>query len=32
MYAACPHDAVRVAEALEASMISLPSSVKLADF
>lgn len=31
MYEACPRDALPVAEALEASVINLPSSAKLAD-
>jgi perosamine synthetase len=31
MYADCPRDALPVAEALEASVINLPSSAKLAD-
>ena len=31
MYSACPRDALPVAEALEASVINLPSSAKLAD-
>jgi perosamine synthetase len=31
MYAACPRDALPVAEALEASVVNIPSSAKLAD-
>lgn len=31
MYAACPRDALPIAEALEASVINLPSSARLAD-
>lgn len=31
MYAACPRDALPVAEALEASVINIPSSARLAD-